>query len=178
MPHPLTKTAFVTGVVLSLTVYGKSLAQQQVTQASIAEQLLAAHNRYRAEVGVSPLGWSEALASQAQERADQLAATNTNTLQSSQISGEGENFWLGPSDYFSYTDMVDSWGDEKQYFRYGTLPDVSATGNWADVRHYTQLIWQGTTEVGCGMAKAEENTILVCRYNPPGNSMGQVAYSP
>lgn len=176
MPHPLMKTAIVTGVVLSLTVYGKSLAQQQDTQASIAEQLLAAHNRYRAEVGVSPLVWSETLANHAQDWADHLAATDGNTLQHSQNSGEGENLWLGPSDYFSHTDMVDSWGDEKQYFRYGAFPDVSATGNWADVGHYTQLIWKDTTEVGCGLAEAERNTILVCRYNPPGNYIGQSAY--
>lgn len=176
MTHPLLKTAFVTGVILSLTVYGKSLTQQATAQDSIAEQLLAAHNRYRDEVNVPPLVWSDTLASHAQEWADHLASTGGSTLQHSQTSNEGENLWRGTSNYFSYTEMVNSWGDEKQYFKAGTFPDVSSTGTWSDVGHYTQIIWRNTTEVGCGLAKAEGNDILVCRYSPPGNYMGQRAY--
>lgn len=174
--HPLLKTAFVTGAILSLTVYGKSLAQQEATQASIAEQLLAAHNHYRAEVGVPPLVWSNTLANHAQDWADYLASIGGNSLQHSQDTEEGENLWLGTSGYYSHTDMVDSWGAEKQYFMEGTFPDVSSTGDWTDVGHYTQIIWRNTTEVGCGLAEAGGNDILVCRYSPPGNYLGQPAY--
>lgn len=174
--HPLLKTAFVAGTILSLTVYGKSLTQQAAAQDSIAAQLLAAHNRYRTEVGVAPLVWSDTLASHAQAWADHLASVGGKSLQHSQDPNEGENLWLGTADQYSYTDMVNSWGNEKQYFQLGTFPEVSSTGNWADVGHYTQLIWHDTTEVGCGLATAGGNDILVCRYNPPGNYMGQQVY--
>lgn len=173
--NPLLKTAFVTGIIVSLTVYGKSLTQQAAAQDSIAAQLLAAHNRYRSEVGVPALIWSDTLSSHAQDWADHLAATG-GTLQHSQEAGEGENLWQGTADRFSYTDMVDSWGDEKQYFRPGAFPAVSSTGNWPDVGHYTQLIWGNTTEVGCGVATVNSSDILVCRYNPPGNYLGERAY--
>jgi len=176
VPHPLLKTALVTGALLSLTVYGKSLAQQEVTQASIADQLLVAHNRYRAEVGVPPLVWSDTLANHAQDWADHLASTGGNTLQHSQNTGQGENLWLGTSGYYSHTDMVDSWGSEKQYFTAGIFPEVSSTGSWRDVGHYTQIVWKNTTEVGCGLAEAGGNEILVCRYSSPGNYLGQSVY--
>ncbi|MBD1871420.1 SCP-like extracellular [Oculatella sp. FACHB-28] len=140
------------------------------------EEILEAHNKYRAEVNVAPLTWSDTLASNAQEWANHLASLGGNTLQHSPNSGEGENLWLGTSGAFTYTQMVDMWGEEKQYFVDGTFPDVSSTGNWFDVGHYTQMVWGDTTEVGCAIANAGGNDILVCRYNPPGNYLGQPVF--
>jgi hypothetical protein len=40
-------------------------------------------------------------------------------------------------------------GAEKRYFRPGIFPDVSTTGNWYDVSHYTTMIWPTTERVGC-----------------------------
>jgi len=59
------------------------------------------------------------------------------------------------------------------YFKNGTFPNVSTTGNWSDVGHYTQVIWKNTTEVGCGVARSNQGEIWVCNYNPPGNYQGQ-----
>ena len=145
-------------------------------QNSIAQEILNAHNQYRAEVGVPPLTWSDTLANHAQEWADYLASLG-GTLQHSQNTGEGENLWMGASGYFSYTQMIESFGNEKQYFIGGTFPNVSSTGKWQDVGHYTQVVWRNTTEVGCAIAtSANGNDILVCRYSPPGNFLGQAAF--
>ncbi len=62
---------------------------------------------------------------------------------------------------------------ERDKFRAGTFPQVSRTGNWADVGHYTQLIWPRTQEVGCAVAKGAVNDVLVCRYSPAGNIVGE-----
>jgi hypothetical protein len=153
-----------------------SQAEILVAQRSMEEEILEAHNKYRAEVNVAPLTWSDTLASNAQEWANYLASLGGNTLQHSPNSGEGENLWLGTSEAFTYTQMVDMWGEEKQYFVDGTFPDVSSTGNWFDVGHYTQIVWGNTTEVGCAIANAGGNDILVCRYNPPGNYLGQPVF--
>ncbi|MEG4960463.1 MULTISPECIES: CAP family protein [unclassified Microcoleus] len=144
-------------------------------QDSMAEEILNAHNQYRAEVGVPPLKWSDTLASHAQEWADYLASLG-GTLQHSQNTGEGENLWMGSSGYFSYTQMIETFGNEKQYFIGGIFPDVSSTGKWQDVGHYTQVVWRDTTEVGCAIASANGNDILVCRYSPPANFQGQPAF--
>jgi hypothetical protein len=41
------------------------------------------------------------------------------------------------------------------------------------VGHYTQLIWPTTREVGCAVAKGQGNDVLVCRYAPAGNVLGE-----
>jgi hypothetical protein len=143
---------------------------------SMSAEILSVHNRYRDEVGVPALTWSSQLASNAQGWADNLAARGGNVLEHSQGSGEGENLWLGTSGAFSYDQMVSAWGDEKQYFTGGNFPDVSSTGNWADVGHYTQMIWRDTTSVGCAVSTGGGNDVLVCRYAPAGNYIGQPVF--
>jgi len=137
----------------------------------IAQEVLNAHNAYRSQVGVPPLKWSESLAASAQQWANHLASTGT-----FQHSSAAENLAQGSEGAFSVTNLVDMWGSEKQYFIHGTFPNVSSTGNWADVGHYTQVIWRNTTEVGCGLARGNGNDVLVCHYNPAGNVMGQSVF--
>lgn len=142
---------------------------------SMAQEILVAHNRYRAEVNVPPLSWSNALASGAQQWADHLASLGGQTIFHSE-SEQGENIWRGTAGAYSYTQMVDLWGSEQQYFVYGTFPQVSTTGGWQDVGHYTQIIWRQTQQVGCGLQRAGGFDIFVCRYSPPGNYHGQQVY--
>ncbi|TAE52566.1 MAG: serine protease [Nostocales cyanobacterium] len=177
MTHLFKKITCTALTTVTLTVAASAhlnspvIAQNRGSTADI----LNAHNKYRKEVGVPPLTWSNTLANNAQQWANYLASQGGN-LQHSQNTGQGENLWAGTAGYFSYTQMVDSWGSEKQYFVNGTFPNVSSTGNWYDVGHYTQIIWRKTTQVGCGIARGGGNDILVCRYSPPGNYMGQKVY--
>ena len=135
-------------------------------------EILAAHNKYRGEVGVPPLTWSGTLAQSAQQWASQLAATHQLAH-----SGAGENLFAGTTGAYSFTQMVDAWGNEKEHFISGrAFPDVSTTGNWEDVGHYTQVVWRNTTEVGCGIMSDGQNDFLVGHYNPPGNIIGQSVY--
>ncbi|ASC70774.1 hypothetical protein XM38_017210 [Halomicronema hongdechloris C2206] len=145
---------------------GNALADSEATV------LLEAHNRYREDVGVPPLAWSPPLAESAQAWAEHLAATNS--FAHSAAGGYGENIWKGTAGAYELSDMVDSWGAEKQYFvSDGVFPAVATTGNWRDVGHYTQIIWRQTTEVGCGLASGQGWDVLVCQYTPPGNYIGQ-----
>ncbi|MGB5900521.1 MAG: CAP family protein [Geitlerinemataceae cyanobacterium] len=176
---------FVQGVAIAGTiVLGTTISiaattpadPTQIAQNTMVEAILGAHNQYRAEVDVPPLAWSDALAGDAQEWADYLASLGGDELEHAENTGQGENLWMGTAGFFSYTEMVTSWGEEQQNFIGGTFPDVSATGNWSDVGHYTQMVWRETTQVGCGMATAGGNNILVCRYSPPGNFVGEFVY--
>ena len=84
---------------------------------------------------------------------------------------------MGTDGAFSLTQMVDTWGQEKQNFRNGTFPNVSTTGNWFDVGHYSQMVWRNTKRVGCaGVTGSDGYYRLVCRYSPPGNVIGQRAF--
>lgn len=139
------------------------------------QEILDAHNKYRTEVGVPPLQWSDSLAASAQQWANYLASTGQ--FKHSDTNGVGENLAQGsPPGSFTVTQLVDIWGSEKQYFIGGIFPNVSSTGNWEDVGHYTQVVWRNTTQVGCGVAAGNGNIVLVGQYTPPGNVNGESVY--
>ena len=80
---------------------------------------------------------------------------------------------MGTRGAFSPEQMVGSWIEERNAFRPGVFPAVSRTGDWSDVAHYTQLIWKDTTHVGCAVETRGDQSILACRYAPPGNIDGR-----
>ena len=81
---------------------------------------------------------------------------------------------MGSRGAFSVEAMVGGWSSEKRYFTRGVFPNNSNTGNWADVGHYTQMIWPTTQRVGCAVASTPRIDYLVCRYSPAGNIDGRV----
>jgi hypothetical protein len=137
------------------------------------ETMLAAHNGLRASLGLSELNWDPGLAADAGTYAAQLAQTrrfdHSSELQS---VGQGENLWMGTRAAFSYREMIASWSDEGADFVKGSFPQVSRTGSWHDVGHYTQMVWGGTRSVGCAVASNADDDFLVCRYFPAGNVYG------
>ncbi|QUL38723.1 CAP domain-containing protein [Erythrobacter sp. JK5] len=141
---------------------------------------LDAHNAERAEFGSEPLRWNDALADEARRWAVRLAREGR--MRHAPIAarnGSGENLWMGTRGYFRPEQMIASFASEKRHFRAGTFPQVSTTGNWADVGHYTQIVWRDTRDVGCAMAQGRDFDVLVCRYWPAGNATGaQVAPRP
>ena len=142
-----------------------------------AQQILAAHNAARAEVGVAPLVWKPELAAEAQKWADQLARTRGfSHSDGSKRSGNGENLWMGTKGAYTPDEMVGSWVNEKRFFRAGRFPDNSSTGDWAAVAHYTQIIWRETREIGCAIAGNDDQEVLVCHYAEPGNIEGEQPY--
>ena len=135
---------------------------------------LNAHNDARASFGVAPVAWSEQLAAEAMGHARYMA--DTGIYGHDQTPGrrkkQGENLWRGPKGVFSYDVMIGTMIAEEQVFRPGTFPDVSTTGQWHDVAHYTQIVWPTTTHVGCAVATSASTDYLVCRYSPTGNKDG------
>jgi len=137
-------------------------------------RLLAIHNRERAATGARPLAWDPALASAAAaygpslERLGKLAHSPPGSR-----PGQGENLWMGTRDAYRLEEMAGSWAEEKSLFRPGIFPTVSTSREWSDVGHYTQMIWKGSSRVGCAVHKARKWDFLICRYSPPGNVVGQ-----
>jgi Cysteine-rich secretory protein family len=169
------------GVVLSLTTTSAPAGAQVPTppaSASFSEAILNAHNKYRIEVGIPPLVWSNELAGSAQAWANALSSNLSFAHDpGARSANQGENLWMGTTGAFSLAQMVDSWGQERRNFQDGTFPDVSTTGNWFDVGHYSQMVWRNTTSVGCaGAAGSDGNYRLVCRYSPPGNVVGEEVF--
>ena len=138
------------------------------------QRVLDAHNLEREDVGVPALRWNAALAVDAQRWADHLARTGKfEHAPDNPRAVEGENLWAGTKDHFSPEAMVSAWVREKRYFKPGTFPDNSTTGDVEDVGHFTQVAWRDTREVGCARAAGAREDILVCRYTTAGNWIGQ-----
>ncbi|KXU30619.1 Fis family transcriptional regulator [Sphingobium sp. 22B] len=138
--------------------------------------VLGMHNEERGSLGLSPLAWDSALAADAARYARQMAQTNIfrHSARASRAVPSGENLWMGSRGLYDYQLMVGSFIDEKRLFRRsGKLPDLSVTGRWEDVGHYTQIIWRGTRKVGCALAEGQSYDYLVCRYYPAGNIFGR-----
>ena len=141
------------------------------SEAEDIDKMLQINNQIRQEVSVTtPIAWSPSIALSAQSHADTIAASGA--MEHSQ-SGYGENLYVSFSSA-SYEDAINSWYEEKIYYDY--TGNSCAAGE--ECTHYTQLIWEETTEVGCGKASNESRTAtaIVCQYNPPGNQVGEQPY--
>ena len=141
----------------------------------VNHRILSAHNVARAEVGSAPLQWDPTLAVAAASYGPALSRMGR-LVHSPRTGRENqrENLWMGQVGRFGPEQMVATWTDEKRLFFPGAFPNVSRTGNWADVAHYTQMIWKGTTHVGCAIYRDGGWDYLICRYSPPGNRDGKV----
>jgi len=175
------KTGYMIAIVFaaSLAIVGQVLASEVQAQDEngpdnrFATELLDTHNQERARFGAKPLRWSPKLASQAQQWAQLLASEGRMRHASNdERNGAGENLWMGTAGRYSAQFMLDAFIEEKQYFRAGTFPNISRTGNWRDVGHYTQVVWHDTQQVGCAVTRNDRDDFLVCRYWPAGNTYG------
>jgi hypothetical protein len=138
--------------------------------------MLDAHNGERAALRLPLLDWDDALAADAARYAADMARSGQfrHSPRASRTIPSGENLWMGPRRLYGYEMMVGAFLDEKRLTRIeGRLPDLSSTGRWQDVGHYTQMIWRATRRVGCALGEGANADYLVCRYFPAGNAFGK-----
>lgn len=150
-----------------------------------AAAIVAAHNKWRAQVGVPGLRYSPELAASAQAWADELKRTNHCRMRHSKPEGQyGENLywssavvWLDGRRELSKVPAekpIDSWGSEKR--DYDDAKNSCKPGKMCG--HYTQMVWKTSTQVGCAMAVCEDSQeqVWVCQYQPAGNVVGRKPY--
>jgi len=69
--------------------------------------------------------------------------------------------------------MVNAWYDEVNDLNGQDPNDYKKYGGTAVIGHFTQVVWEGTTEVGCGVGKRSDGNMhkwyLACNYSPGGN---------
>ena len=146
-------------------------------------EIVAAHNKWRSAVHTPPLSWSNALADTAQTYANHLQTAQACKMIHSKAANLGENlFWASAVIYSNGntkiqpvfpTQVVDDWGSENVNYLY--LSNSCKTGKVCG--HYTQIVWNSTTQVGCGKAICADNSqIWVCNYTPAGNFINQKPY--
>jgi hypothetical protein len=140
-------------------------------------EIFKAHNDARFLYGSQPIVWDPELARGAADYARQLTVLDRVHAPREGRRDVRENLLQSLRGGRSPKEMVGVWVGERRYFKPGVFPDVSTTGDWARVGHYTQMIWPTTVRLGCAIHSDMKFDWTVCRYSPPGNKDG-VAMGP
>jgi len=146
--------------------------------ASENTELLKATNAYRASHGTPALTWSGDLAQGAQQWASACTKKGDGFAHSpNAFSAYGENLrWGYGAGFTGPQSAVASWYNEIKRYKFDdpiTSYKAGDTDSSKEVRHFTQLIWRDTKQVGCGVAMCGQYEFWVCRYSPPGNQNGE-----
>lgn len=153
------------------------------------QKLVDIHNTHRGDTALGNTGsqppatnmvkliWDEDIAVGAKEHADLCGFEHADT-------GFGENLYAAASSVDSVDNIeklvsgVTDWYNEEVDYTYDTGSCGAVCG------HYTQVVWAESTKVGCGYAECTDifpssfpfQVYLVCRYDPPGNFVGEKPY--
>lgn len=127
--------------------------------------MIQAHNAVRDRLNLPPLVWSDKVAAVAQQWA--LTLLERNQFAHRPKSIYGENLFEVDGARFSPGQVVNQWASESRNYDYASNRCKGTCG------HYTQIVWRGTQELGCGVASNAKREIWVCDYSPPGNVTGR-----
>jgi len=150
-----------------------------------SEAITKAHNVLRAKYKSPPLKYSTSLEKAARRWAEKLQHDGCKMVHShGKVGKTGENLYWASARIMTRTDgngnktqsrslqkvkereVVQAWYDEVKWYDYKT--NSCEEGQMCG--HYTQLIWNTTSEVGCAaMACADRSQVWVCEYTEPGN---------
>lgn len=151
-PKPAAKTTACTGA-------------NGLTKAEI-DTILAQHNKVRAGIGLPKLTWNCMLADTAQAWAKNGVFQHRDGIE------YGENMFVSTNATIAASAAVDNW--EKEKTNWNNAAGTCAPGKICT--HYTQVVWRSTTHIGCGInreARGDWKVLMVCNYNPTGNTGGK-----
>ena len=137
--------------------------------ASNQDQWLESHNYFRSIVNpraqyMPDLIWSSTVAAYAQAYID--------TCPSGHSGGpQGENLYWSSAQNEPWN-AVAAW--------YNEVSNYHLSSNSCDSQkvcgHYTQVVWNQTTHLGCAFANCGSTWAYICSYDPPGNYVGEKPY--
>ena len=133
----------------------------------IAAEALKAHNQFRKQDKQKPLIWNKDLEKISQEWANKLASSCKMSHHQGQVPF-GENLYYY-SQSTTVTNAVKAWASEKVFYNY----QQNKCQDGKQCYHYTQIVWKGTTDLGCGYQSCSNGAqFWVCTYFPAGNIIG------
>jgi len=165
-PDPTTSAA---PAATSSAASSSSSDSGSITSDSDISEYLADHNNFRAQYGAAPLTWSNDLAAAAQTWANNCVFKHSG----GSLGPYGENLAAGTGSSYGIDAAIKSWTDESSSYD-PSNPQAS---------HFTQVVWKGTTQVGCAVAECSgifpssygQAQYYVCEYSPQGNVIGEFA---
>ncbi|XP_006882179.1 PREDICTED: cysteine-rich secretory protein 2-like [Elephantulus edwardii] len=144
----------------------------------IQEEIVNKHNSLRKNVSPTAqnmlkMTWDKNATVNAQKWADMCQYEHSRQELRTTDTTCGENLYMS-SDPNSWSDAIQSWYDEVNDFTYG----IGAKSLGAVIGHYTQVVWDTSYRVGCGLAHCPNEDLpyfYVCQYCPAGNYENRVS---
>ncbi|XP_038199364.1 cysteine-rich secretory protein 1-like [Arvicola amphibius] len=162
-------------------VWNQGFEDLSTDRESIQEEIVNKHNELRQMVDppasdLLEMEWDN----EAKENA-QAWANKCGYQHSPQESRNIENLRCGENIFMasypaSWSQAIQSWYDESNDFKFGSGPTTPGTA----IGHYTQLVWNSSHQIGCGVAECPNHPLryyYVCHYCPPGNFLNRI-YTP
>ncbi|CEF66132.1 CAP domain-containing protein [Strongyloides ratti] len=143
--------------------------KHNITIKELRKIYLKETNRFRTIHAVPNLILNSVIEKRAQLWAESLAkkgiCKSASGMCHEKDSAYGENIAVVTHQYIQYP--ISIWYNEIKYFNFTSFKLIPS------VLHFTQLIWKGTKQMGCGISR-DKNTkyFIVCKYHPPGNIKG------
>lgn len=181
----------------------------QAQKDSLVKQHNACRQAANAKHGfaVKDVVWNEALAKVAQKHIDDFSGSDLQGVQHRsdrdkclaegfKCESLGENIAAGEgTDYTTISaekaaqikdERVSNVVNEKKHGWCGEeepfYDDAAKNCNGGECGHFTQVVWDATTEIGCGAKLNYDGNAytwaVVCNYNPTGNLNGKNPYDP
>ncbi|NP_074050.1 cysteine-rich secretory protein 1 precursor [Rattus norvegicus] len=160
--------------------WDRDLENLSTTKLSVQEEIINKHNQLRRTV--SPSGsdllrveWDHDAYVNAQKWANRCIYNHSPLQHRTTTLKCGENLFMAnyPA---SWSSVIQDWYDESLDFVFGFGPKKVGV----KVGHYTQVVWNSTFLVACGVAECPDQPLkyfYVCHYCPGGNYVGRL-YSP
>ncbi len=130
------------------------------------ETFLRFHNLKRCWHSAPQIVWNQQLADEARAYASRCVFAHD----SSNGGRFGENLamgYRGSNDMDGIIKANDAWYMEYLKYDFNAGQFSPATG------HFTQMVWIGSTELGCARVQCPQGPFDICRYKPAGNVIWQ-----
>ncbi|KAI8901841.1 CAP domain-containing protein [Globomyces pollinis-pini] len=182
IPNPVVvinpdKTVTIAGILIPKLVGDNAKAALDIALKLIprpvsnnfAGDCISLHNVYRSLLGLKPLADSAKLRNAAQGYAQELARRDA--FEHSKL-GFGENLFQTTNGDMSCGAAIFAWMNEFSLYN----GEPIGQGNFHGYGHFTQLISDRSTSVGCAAVQypsgRNQKKVTVCEYEPAGNVAG------
>ncbi|WP_414544844.1 CAP family protein [Nostoc sp. CCY0012] len=177
-----TATALTVAITGGAIIGNSVLGETSIDLAKLRSAAVSKHNTYRATHNSPNLTISDSLNTSAQAWAENIASTGQFEFEhSTNRNNVGENIYASYSSASTVdpttlgNGAVEDWYSEIKDYKYESPGFSGNTG------HFTQVVWKGSTKLGCGAAqgtatiegKEYNASYVVCQYSPAGNGEGE-----
>ncbi|KAF2262855.1 PR-1-like protein [Lojkania enalia] len=161
---------------LVVAAAGTAIAIPKINDENFKNTALNAHHYWREIHCAQAVAWNDTIARAAKESVESCPQNQRHDRAGSNLSAaspppadDDNDRWIEMT-----REMIHGWHEEEYKYDYAHPGTPEGTG------HFTQLVWRGTTQIGCALASCKGKNMpgrLYCFYEPAGNIINDGMYA-